>query len=133
MKEVANSLDKKMSEFVLEEDGYFKCQTCHKRFFSKYGFQIHFANEHITVTPSEKDKENENKEIVKKVKKELTQDTVEEKATTQSKLDFYINANKPEVCMIADVVFDKKNLKGMSLCCMKPLLVLLVLSLYLIT
>ena len=85
----------------MEEDGYLKCQTCHRRFFSKFGFQIHYAKEHKTVTPTE-DQEN-----VKKVIKELTQD--EEKVTTQSKLDFHINANKPEVCKIAEVVFDKKK------------------------
>ena len=98
-----------MSEYVLEEDGYFKCQTCQRRFFSKFGFQIHFANEHKTVTPSEKDQEHGCKEIVKKVKKELTQDAVEEKVTMQSKSDFHVNANKPEVCKIAGVAFDKKK------------------------
>ena len=68
-----------MSEYVLEEDGYLNCQTCHRRFFSKFGFQIHFANEHITVTPSVKDQENESKKMVKKVKKDFTQDTAQEK------------------------------------------------------
>ena len=99
-----------MSEFVVEEEGYLKCQTCQKRFFSKFGFQIHFTNEHKTVTASE-DQENESKEVVKK---ELTQDTAEEKVKTQSKLDFHENANKPEVCKMApnkigDVLFDKKK------------------------
>ena len=98
-----------MSEYVLEEDGYLKCQTCHRRFFSKFGFQIHLENEHKTVTPSEKDQENGSKEIAEKVKRELAPDTVEEKVTTQSKSDFHKKANKPEVCKIVSVVLDKKK------------------------
>ena len=108
-------LHETMSESLRGKDGFLKCPTCCRRFFTKVAFQIHSANEHNSVTPPfEKDHKNENEEMVENVLT-LRQDTADEIVPAPSKEDFLNNANKAELNSlksdIPDVLIEKnKNL-----------------------